>query len=202
MHLHLSRTKYVFGLGTIAAFLAVASVAYACIPFKGSLKITTPAGRVTGTTVIGDGTATNHSYCSTGVPTVAGTAQGGDSITVDVAPAACAGTTYQLPDATDYSVILNNTAGASAPFTYDGTRWNFVAGTGCFASPTPSGNITYKNGNFTVASGIGTATFTLTSPLNTANTTGTPVNGSDASGLCVGKSGGSGIFAPLRILAI
>lgn len=162
------------------------------------------AGRTTGSRVVGDGSTTNLTYCTTpdGRATVAGTAKAGEQIKVAVTAATSTDCSTpgasQLPSGTDYSVAMNNATGTGAPFTFDGTHWNIVAGTGCFKSPTPPATvITLGNANFTVdATGAGNATYTLPTTMTTNN-----VNG-DASSVCVGKSGGSGIFAPLQIVTV
>lgn len=210
--MYASRKKLTFAFSVVAAILATASVAYACIPFKGKLTVTVPAGRTQGSTVVGDGSTTNLQYCASpdGRASVAGTAGGGDQITVTVAAATSTDCTTpgasQLTAATNYSVRMNNADGATtAPFTFDATanKWVIQAGTGCFKSPTPSTVITIDNGTFTVGSnGAGSEAYTLP-PMNTTNGPGR------ASSLCVGKPAdsatgylGEGIFAPLQIVAL
>lgn len=175
--------------------------AYACLPFKGSLVVDPQGTGTTGSTVIGDGTANSHGYCTNpeGRPSTAGTAAESEQIRVTVAAATCAGTSYKLA-ADTYEIRLNNNSGSTtAPFLYDtGTsRWVFQSGKGCFfgGGSGPTGTVSLDTTYSVDSAGDGDETVSFPE-LSTTNGT------NDASGLCVGKSGGSGIFAPLRITSI
>lgn len=182
----LSRKHIVGALASGAAVLALASAAFACVNFKGDLTVTgdTSGNKVTGN----EGSMT---YCVG--PTTAGTSAYNHSITVTVAAAtSCISATNKLTSGNNSVIINNASTDAAVPFTYDGTKWNFVNGTGCFASP--PGDITLTTSFNVDALGGHSQSFTLPH-LNRVD----PTN--KASALCVGD-GTNGIFAPLRITAI
>lgn len=183
--------KTVLGaFATAAAVLVLASSAYACVVFRGDLTVTGPTS---GNLVTGDGSGSSHKYCTGREPTTAAAAGYNQSITVTVAPAtACVGAGNKLADGNNSVIINNSSTDAGVPFNYSGGKWNFVSGTGCFASP--PGNKTLTT-TFNVVSGAATGNFTLPH-MNRVD----PTN--KASALCVGKSGVSGIFAPIRITSI
>lgn len=174
-----------------AAVVALSSSAYGCVVFRGDLTVTGP---VSGNKVTGDGSNTSHKYCATREPVTA--AEGGynDAITVTVASGSLcnASGTNKLADGNNSVIINNSSTDSGVPFKYSGGKWNFVSGTGCFASP--PGNKTLTT-SFNVVAGAATAPFVLPH-MNRVD----PAN--MASALCVGKSGVSGIFAPIRITSI
>lgn len=165
----------------VAAVLISSSAAFACLTQKGSLIID-PTSGLTGSTVVGTGV--DHGWCTW--PATASTAAQSEVVNVAVAPAACGGTTYQLADRSDYEVRIN-TSTSSPSWAYSGGSWQFQANTGCFfASSTTIGT------NFTVTSGSGNMNVTI--PSGAADS-----DNNEAAGICVGKSGVAGIFAPLEI---
>lgn len=180
----------------LAALVMTASVAVACVAFKGDLTVTSPGGN--GNTVTGANNG-GMSYCSNGHPTTAALAGRGTSITVTVAPGSaslCATASNKL-SARNHSVILNNAKTDSAvPFKYDSVlgRWVFQSGTGCFLNP--PGNISLSTSYAVNSSGNGLASYTLPA-LNRIDPTNM------ASALCVGTgSTDEGIFAPVRVTSI
>lgn len=195
-----SRKAVVTGFGVTTVFVFTAVAAFACVPFKGTLTVTGVGGG-NSVTVVGDGgTGGSHKYCDPNEPTSAVTAGDNDVITVAVAQSTeCVS---KLGQSTTEKVILNNaTTDAASPYSWDGSKWVFRTGTGCFTSPAPAGNITLDTA-FTVSStGSGSGTYTLPATLNRVDPT-SPT--SYASALCVGHggSGGEGIFAPVRVTEI
>ena len=176
-----------------AAVLVVGSAAYACVPFVGDLTVTGPTN---GNLVTGDGSANSHVYCTNREPTTAAQAGGGDTITVTVAAAtACTAAGNKLASGNNSVIINNSSTDANVPFTYSSSKWNFVSGTGCFRSPAPSGNKTLSTTFSVSAAGAATGNFVLPT-MNRIDPTNM------ASAVCVGKSGGTGIFAPIRITSI
>lgn len=176
------------------AVVLLGSTAFACVTFKGDLTVTSSSG-TSGNTVSGnEGSMT---YCTGGNPVTAGTAGKLDSLRVQVAAATrCTSSTNHLNSGNN-TVYLNNAKTDSAvPFRYDGSKWVFQNGTGCFKNP--PGNI-LLTGSYSVSGGpnyTGDQTFLLTAyTLNRVD----PAN--MASALCVG-AGGLGIFAPVRITSI
>lgn len=184
--MNLTRKSILGAFATGVTVLTLASTAFACVTFRGDLTVT---GTTSGNKVTGD--EGSMTYCV--APTSAGTSSYNNAITVTVAVAtSCVSSTNKLNAGTNNVKINNASTDAAVPFTYDGTKWNFVSGTGCFASPTPAGVISL--GTISVTAGVGTGTFTLPH-MNRID----PTN--KASALCVG-AGGVGIFAPLRITSI
>ncbi len=57
------RLAFLFS-GTGAFLVAMASIAFACLPFKGSLTVAPQGGGTTGSTVVGDGSTSSHGYCT------------------------------------------------------------------------------------------------------------------------------------------
>ena len=175
-----------------AAVLSIGSAAYACVPFVGDLTVTGPSN---GNLVTGDGSASSHVYCTNREPTTAAAAGYNQTITVTVAAAtACNSSGTNKLASGNNSVIINNAStDADVPFTYSNSKWNFVDGTGCFRSP--PGNVTLSTTFNVSATGAASAPFLLPH-MNRVDPTNM------ASALCVGKSGGTGIFAPIRITSI
>lgn len=102
-----SRKPVMFGFFTIGAFLALASIAYACTTFKGQMVVT-PASPGSGS-VTAVGNNRGMGWCSpiTGRATIP---TGTSTLNIDIAPSTgpCAS---QLPDRTDYAVNwVNNEA--------------------------------------------------------------------------------------------
>lgn len=206
----LQRKLLVGGFVATAAVMAVATVGYACVPFKGDgqVNVSDPNGgggtpQNSGTTT-GDGTATNMRFCGNtvtpGFTTAAeGQADGGDVITVSVntASSPCAGINNKLSQGL-HSVVLNNSStDGDVPFTMiGGSTWSMRAGKGCFTSPAPSGNIILDTAFSVNGSGVGTKTYTLGS-MNRVDGT------NQASLLCVGQGGANaqGTFVPMKIEA-
>lgn len=199
------------GFAAGALVLAGASVAYACVPFRGQAQVNASGAGTpqNSSTFIGNNETGPLGYCGntgttgTSPGSQAGTeaqVNGGGVITVSVATAsACndANNSNRLSQGLK-SVIINNAKTASAsPFTLVNTSvWSIVATTGCFTSATPQGNITLDTAFSVDATGSGTKTYTLPS-MNR-------VDGSQAaSSVCVGTSGPTGraIFVPLKIEA-
>lgn len=177
-----NRKTLVIVTGVMAVFLALASVAYACVIFKGDLQITSPSG--SGNKVTGDGAA--HGYCPGGGATTAAKAKTGDTVTVQIGPATqCKVVPSNKLDAVAQEVRIRN---ISAYVGVDGTQWSMIQGMGCWAgSSTQVGSVTPD------PSGNGNTSFTMASL--TANLAGT------ASNLCVGKAVlNAGIMAPLVVL--
>lgn len=119
-----SRKVALFGFGTTAFVLALASTAFACVAFTGKMTVT---GQQESTTVVGTGNS--HGYCSTGRPTTA--AAGTPAVSLTVSPGQCADSgavaDHQLP-AGIYEVRYNSVQ----TYTFDGTYWNMTPFTGCF----------------------------------------------------------------------
>ncbi len=179
----------------VAGVLASASMAMACVTFMGQLTVD---GHDGDTTVVGTGNS--HGYCSTGRPTTAAAGHIDDSITATVSPAPekCkdkgATNKNKLPDGT-YEVRFNH----QTSYTFDGTQWNMIPGTGCFASW--NAVTTETIGSLTVAGGHGSWTGTLfRSALGPVPYF--PPDGV-AGNFCVGSATtGNGLLAPYRLLAI
>lgn len=217
MSQHHSKTT-AFAFTVVAAFLATASVAFACVTFKGTMAVD---GHDEDTIVTGTGN--QHAYCSNGYPKTAAAGHLADSITISVSPGTCndAGAllNHKLDPAT-YEVRYNNRpsyAGFDTTASVDG-RWTMVPLSGCFFGPNASTTTTL--GTFTVGtSGSATWTGTLTPPdLKPANVPSyalpEPLPGT-ASNLCIGAVAGTytpdpvnngggppGMLAPYRLLAI
>lgn len=176
-----NRKTLVTVTGVIAVFLAVASVAYACVIFKGDLQIKSPSGN--GNKVTGDGAA--HGYCPGGGATTAAKGATGDTITVEVAPASQCKVvpSNKLGDGIRQIRIRNTNAYVGA----DGLQWSMIQGMGCWG-----GASTFIK-DTTIAGGSVTDSFPL--PSFTSNVVGT------ASNLCVGSGVlNEGIMAPMVIL--
>lgn len=191
------RKPLLLACGILACVMMGAAVAYACVPFKGDLLIEAPGGN--GDLVTGDNDTPAHGYCSGGGghPTVAASIQGGQSVTVKVnAGTGCNSLGTNKLSSGNKSVIINNaTSDGTSPFSYNGSTYVFISGTGCFFNPAPAGNKTLSTA-FSVNSGGGaTGTFSLPT-MNRVD------SASYASALCVGTSGNPGIFAPIKITQV
>lgn len=197
-----------FGTSVVALVLALASVASACIVWKGKLTVDpAPTGRTNGNTVIGKETQ-QHAYCAGGEPTTAATAKNGESITYTVAATAsgdpCYSTTNKLSANTTYEVRILNESGNGTRYTgWPYTRssststWVWTSGSGCYNGGT-WGDL---QGTFTTNASSGGS---LTANLNLASNN---INGTnDASEVCVGRSvnpgSNAGIFAPLQVVSV
>lgn len=204
----------VFTFAVAAAVLATASAAFACVKFKGDMRVTVPGapstalGIGTGSLVTGDGSAALHSYCPNptlsrsevgvaGEPLWAPDVSKTGSVKVEVWPAtACVAAGNKLPLGTANVWMFN---GASYKGS-DGLGWNFVTGTGCFLQSSTS----HQLGTISVSStGTGNGTFSLSGVLNSL---GQPVKANalptEASSICVGSTSvtSDGIFAPVQVL--
>ncbi|HVE47001.1 MAG TPA: hypothetical protein VNA57_09690 [Acidimicrobiales bacterium] len=200
------RKSSTFAAVTVAAFLATASVAFACVTFKGKVEV---IGQDGSTTAVGSGN--QHAYCSTGRPATAAAGHPGQNITIKVSPQACndpgaGGTSLDRLPLGTYEVRYNN----RSSYAFDGTSYVMVPLSGCFFpanEPTTS-----KIGTFNIPDGSGTATWT--GPLNPVNPAGVPAYSvpGTASNICVGNpvgpidpldtGGPPGILAPFELLAI
>lgn len=168
-----------------AALLAMGGTAFACVTFIGQMTVTGAAA--TGTVV---GTGDSHAYCAQ--PTTAAAGNLAASITATVAPATCNGSDHQLTDGL-YEVRYNN----AKSYTFDGTVWNMIAGTGCFRSVNSATTSTL--GTMAVLNGSGSWTGTLGDP---AGTDYFPATG-EAANFCVGETVTStGLLAPYRLLSV
>jgi len=179
--------------GAAGAALLMASAAYACTTFKGTLTLTAGGGN---TKVVGSGNG--MSYCS-GYPkdnaaAPAGGAHGKAGGVVKVAVAPSTGcNTLQLP-ADTYLVNIGN--GKAYGFTVNAATHKRTYGSMQIDCMTPSRGITpLSPTSLSVpASGSASGNFTLPGSLNK--------NGpSDASAICVANRGGSlGLQAPIIIV--
>lgn len=167
----------------VAAVMALSGTAFACVTFKGQMLVD---GHDGDTTVVGTGNS--HAYCSQ--PTTAAAGHLADSITATVSSATCNGLSHQLNNGT-YEVRYNN----KKSYTFDGTVWNMISGTGCFKSDQQT--TTSILGSMTVSGGSGTWTGTLGDPKGTDYYPGLL----EAANFCVGN-GTDGLLAPYRLLAI
>lgn len=174
-----------FAAGVIAAVMTLSGTAVACVTFKGQMTVD---GHDGDTTVVGTGNS--HGYCSTGRPTTAAQGHLADSITATVGSAKCGNLSHKLNNGT-YEVRYNNTKA----YTFDGTYWNMISGTGCFKDDQASTTTTL--GTMSVSNGSGTWTGTLGDP---AGVDYYPLAG-EAANFCVGN-GTDGLLAPYRLLAI
>lgn len=179
------RTGMLLVSSALALVMVLGGTAFACVTFIGTLDVT---GHDGSTSVVGTGTS--HAYCSTGRPKTAAAGHLTDSITASVSPGTCSGTSYQLADGT-YEVRYNN----AKSYTFDGTYWNMISGTGCFRSANSATTSTL--GTMTVSSGSGSWTGTLGDP---AGVDYYPLPG-EAANFCVGD-GTNGMLAPYRLLAL
>ncbi len=188
------RKAALFGFGTTAFVLALASTAFACVAFMGQMTVD---GHDGDTTVVGTGNS--HGYCSTGRPTTAAAGHLNDTVSLTVSPGKCADSgaiaNHKLP-AGVYEVRYNS----AKTYTFDGTYWNMTPGTGCFRP----GNVSSIIGTFNVdAAGNGSW-----SGLIVPTSAVSPVP--DASNFCIGSptvgaqpgtSGGfPGLLAPYQLL--
>lgn len=194
-----NRKGILFGFTTVAGFLALASVASACVTFMGNMEVKGHDGI---TKVAGAGKP--MTYCSTGQPTTAAAGHLDDPIRVEVKPTVCADAgaagANQLPDGT-YEVRYMN----RRSYTFDGTYWRADAGTGCFHSRDAAWTSTL--GSFTVTNGTGE----WDGDIGLNDIAGLlPVFSLDneANLLCIGAptvppvNGIPGMHAPYRLLAI
>lgn len=184
-----NRKTLVTVTGVIAVFLALASVAYACVIFKGDLQISSSRPNSNGNKVTGLGGG--HGYCPGGEATTSAKASTSNTLTVTVSPAdICVSPVpsdpNQLADG-NLKIMLRN---APAYVGVDGTQWTMIQGMGCFAGPsTQVGNIGVTNGSG-IASNV-----SLSGKGFVPNAAGT------ASNLCVGTDvAGKGIMAPLVVV--
>lgn len=194
-----TRRGMVMASTTGAVLLGLASTAFACVTFMGKVEVIGHDGR---TEVVGTGNS--HAYCSNGRPTTAAAGHLTDSITINTKQGTCDDTgaagNHQLPAGT-YEVRFNN----AATYTFDGTHWNMVPGTGCFRDVNAA-TTTILAGPLTVdAAGEGTWTGTL-GTLKQDPAFATPLT---ASNLCIGaptlpKVNGiiPGNLMPYQLLAI
>lgn len=194
----MKRKGIVFGFTTAAVVMVVASTAFACVTFMGSMTVD---GHDGDTTVVGTGNS--HAYCSTGRPTTAAAGHLADSITATVSPGTCADpgalASHKLPRGS-YEVRYNN----ANSYTFDGTFWVMTAGTGCFRAANAATTTTI--GSFNVdKNGNGSWTGTLGDPAGTDYFPG-PLN---AANFCVGDPQGPvgdggfpGMLAPYRLLQV
>ena len=191
------------------ALTLMAGLAYACVDWYGDGQISAvndgnggggdPAasGVFTGT-----GNGADMNYCDSGTTfpgyefSDAAQADGGDTITVSVATGsgACNGAGNKLNQGNNSILLRNSTA--FSRITVGGTpAWSMINGQGCWA-----GVSIRTLGTFSVnSSGNANGTFTLPSPLTTAN------GASNSSLLCVGQDPAIGatkaIFIPIQIEA-
>lgn len=182
----MNRRGIVFAFTTGAALLASASMAVACVTFKGKMVVD---GNDGDTTVVGKGNS--HGYCTTGRPTTAAAGQLADSITATVSPGTCgdggALANHQLPDKT-YQVRFNNIKA----YTFGGTYWTMISGAGCFNT---AHTLTTKTvGSLVVTSGSGSWTGSLGTIPGTYQT-----QPGEAGNFCVGD-GTNGMLSPYRWL--
>lgn len=205
MHRNIRKTT-TFAAVAVAAVLATASVAFACVTFKGKMVVD---GHDGDTTVVGHGTA--HAYCSTGRPATAAAGHLGDQIQITVSPQSCptgGGSLHdRLPNGT-YEVRYNN----RTSYVFDGTAYTMADLSGCFFpanAPTTS-----TIGSFVISGGTGSQTWTGSlSPISPAGVPVYSVPGT-ASNLCVGlqpgtaydpvanTGGAPGMLAPYQLIAI
>lgn len=167
-----------------AITMALGGTAFACVTFIGQMTLN---GHDASTTVVGTGTS--HAYCTQ--PTTAAAGHLADSITATVAPATCNGLNHQLPNGT-YEVRYNN----AKSYTFDGTKWTMISGTGCFRLANAVTTTTL--GTFTVSAGKGSWTGTLGDP---AGLDYYPPTG-EAANFCIGNSNSQGLLAPYRLLSL
>lgn len=188
------RKSSTFAAVTVAAFLATASVAFACVTFKGQMTVD---GNDRDTWV--KGTGNSHGYCSDGRPTTAAAGGVAENLTLRVSKADCndpgaSGTGHKL-DAGTYQVRYNS----ASSYTFDGTYWNMIGGTGCFRP----GNSFTLLGTFTVNSnGDGAWTGPMTGVPLGDPTVDQVANPDIVGNLCVGDPAGpSGAGGPPGLLA-
>lgn len=189
-----TRKRLLFTFASGVAALAMASTAFACVTFKGEMTVDAPGGS---TTVVGTGSS--HAYCATGKPTTAAAGNLGDPVLATVRPGTCSGVSHQMEKG-NYLVKFNN----AKAYTFDGTYWNMVAGTGCFR--TANNATTSDLGNFAVdVNGNGSWNGTLHTVKNqsVANAPGEAGNfcvGGDTVDPATGER--TGLLAPFRYLGI
>lgn len=193
------RKPATFAFVATAAFLAMASFAYACVTFKGDMTVT--GSNKAGNTVTGSGG--QHAYCPGGGATTAAAGTAGSSVTVSVAPAsACNPYTYntaagpvqmanQLPDGL-YEVRINLAKSYTGA---DGSSWTMIGSTGCFLGANAS--TTKTLGVMAVAAGSGSATVTLPpNPVDSSTPTLSPAG--EAYNFCVGNAVPAGLPGEIR----
>lgn len=194
-----TRKRALFAFATGVAVLGMASTAFACVTFKGQMTVD---GHDGDTTVVGTGDS--HAYCTQ--PTSAAAGHLADTINVTVAPATCNGVDHKMEDGT-YLVKYNN----EKSYTFDGTSWTMISGTGCFLS---GNSATVSDGSpatFEIGpsgnhlSGHGTWSGTLGTLSGTPYTVQPGSN--EAANFCVGAqnstdSGRTGLLAPFQLLAV
>lgn len=194
-----NRKGVLFAFVTSASVLALASTAFACVTFMGQMEVKGHDGK---TEVVGTGNS--HGYCSTGRPTTAAAGHLGDPISLEVRPATCADPlaagAHQLPDGT-YEVRYRN----FKSYTFDGTYWNMIGGTGCFRSV--NSETTTTLGTFAVSGGRGS----WSGSIGLSDLKGVPVFSlaSEANNFCIGAPSLPpvngiipGLLAPYQLLAI
>lgn len=206
-----------FTFAVVAAVLTTASAAFACVKFKGDMRVTVPGaptvlGVGTGSRVTGSGSSALHVYCPnptlsrpevgvSGEPLWAPDVSSTGSFKVEVWPASACTVpppgelANELPG-TSANVWMFNGASFKGS---DGLGWNFVTGTGCFLQSTTS----HRFPNISLNSGVGNGTFSLAGVVNGL---GQPVKANvlptEASSICVGSTSvtSTGIFAPIQVL--
>jgi hypothetical protein len=193
-----TRKRALFAFATGVAVLGMASTAFACVTFKGQMTVD---GHDGDTTVVGTGDS--HAYCTQ--PTTAAAGHLTDTINVTVQPATCNGVDHHMENGT-YLVKYNN----EKSYTFDGTSWNMISGTGCFFT---GNSDTVSDGNpaeFAVETvggqdGHGSWTGTL------GTLSGTPYvvqpGSNEAANFCVGAknstdTGRTGLLAPFQLLGV
>lgn len=185
---HKSKRSLLFGFTAGAVSLILGSTAYACIAYRGDLKIT--GGSATSNLMTGanDG---GMNFCTGRNPTTAAAGKANSTVTVDVDPAtACnAALTNKLQDVS-HDVRLRN----GKFWTFNGTSWDRLANSGCWATSPPSGTLL---GTFTPSGGsfLGNFTIPLTATANAVN---------EASMFCIGETlddgNRGGMLAPFRVV--
>jgi hypothetical protein len=191
------RARVAVGITVVGVVLAVASVAYACVPQRGDLVVTAPGQN--SNLITGDGSGDSLQWCSGREPTQEAAAGAGDEITVDVDPAtACTSSTNQLKDGTNQIWVHHPLGGA---FTFDSTagHWKVKVGEGCFFDGKTQG---VQQDEITVTNGSGLESF----PLQLGNEGGGVSDPGEAAALCIGDPQNApdtvGIFSPLEVTSL
>jgi hypothetical protein len=191
------RARVAVGITVVGVVLAVASVAYACVPQRGDLVVTAPGQN--SNLITGDGSGDSLQWCSGREPTLQAQAGAGDEITVDVDPAtACTSSTNQLKEGINEIWVHHPADGA---FTYDPTagHWKVKVGEGCFYQGSTQG---VQQGEMTVTNGSGLESFNL----NLAGQEEGVSDPGEAAALCIGDPKNApdtvGIFSPLEVTSL
>ncbi|HSH62343.1 MAG TPA: hypothetical protein VK988_22365 [Acidimicrobiales bacterium] len=206
------------GSSVVAVLLAMASTAYACTIFQGSITITGNGTAPAGFPTAGNGSSVawgsgkNMTYCVGGNPTGYAYAQDGSAgtATVAVAEHACAGTADtddQLPAGTYDVNFLNQGAFTN----YSNRNWvqdcmsDSISGGGS-TNPAVQAAATYKVGSMTVDStGSGTSTVNLNALLPNTTTSPSGLVPTEEAGICVSSPARSrpiplGMQGPITII--